>query len=73
MHPSVRPSVHTSTLTNMNISKTRGPTAIKFNLKHHWGEGKAALGFGSDRIRTLVSMATESSQRVIMVKTLLAL
>ena len=29
----------------------------------------AALGFGPDRIRTLVSMATESSHRVIMEKT----
>ena len=29
---------------------------IKFYLKHHWGRGKAALGLGSDWIRTLVSM-----------------
>ena len=29
----------------------------------------AALGFGPDRIRTLVSMTTESSHRVIMEKT----
>ena len=36
---------------------------------HHWAGGKAALGFGLDRIRTLVSMATESSHRVIMEKT----
>ena len=40
--------------------------ATKFYLKHHWGEGKAASGFGPDRIRTLVSMATDSSHRVIM-------
>ena len=45
----------------MNISATRGPITIKFYLKHHWGRGKASLGFGSDRIRTLVSMATDSS------------
>ena len=32
-----------------------------------WGEG--SLGFDSDRIRTLVSMATDSSHRVIMGKT----
>ena len=32
------------------------------------GGGKAALGFGPDRIGTLVSMATESSHRVIMGK-----
>ena len=45
----------------MNISATSGPIATKFYLKHHWVGGKAALGFGPDRIRTLVSMATESS------------
>ena len=32
------------------------------------GGGKAALGFGPDRIGTLVSMATDSSYRVIMGK-----
>ena len=53
----------------MNISATSGPMATKFYLKHHWVGGKAALGFGPDQIRTLVSMATESSHRVIMEKT----
>ena len=57
------------TISNMNISKTRGPIATKFYLKHHWGEGKPALGFGLDRIRTLVSMATDISRRVIIGKT----
>ena len=57
------------TISNMNISKTRGPIATKFYLKHHWGGGKPALGFGPGRIRTLVSMATDSSHRVIMGKT----
>ena len=42
----------------------------QFYLKHHWGGGKAALGFGPDRIRTLVSMATDSSPRDIMGKML---
>ena len=55
-----------STLSNMNISATRGPNATKFYLKHHWGEGMAALRFGPDQIRTMVSMATDSSHRVIM-------
>ena len=32
------------------------------------GGGKAALGFGPDRIGTLVSMVTDSSHRVIMGK-----
>ena len=34
------------------------------------GWGKAALGFGPDRIGTLVSMATDISHRVIMGKML---
>ena len=54
----------------MNISETRGPITTKFYVKHHWGGGKAALGFGSDWIGTLVSMATGSSHRVIMGKML---
>ena len=52
----------------MNISETSRPIAIKFYLKHHWGGGKASVGFDPDRIRTLVSMATDSSHRVIMEK-----
>ena len=35
------------------------PIATKFYLKHHWGGGKTALGFGPDRIGTLVSVATD--------------
>ena len=42
--------------------------AIKFYMTHHWGGGKAALGFGAVQIRTLVSMPTDSSHRVIMRK-----
>ena len=42
----------------------------QFYLKHHWVGGKDALGFGPDRIRTLVSMATDSSHRDIMGKML---
>ena len=52
----------------MNISETSWPITIKFYLKHHWGGGKAALCFGADQIRTLVSMATDISHRVIMGK-----
>ena len=66
----VRPSVRLFTLSDMNISETCWPIIIKFHLEHHWGEGFAALGFGPDRIRTLVSMATDSSHRVIMAKIL---
>ena len=34
---------------NINISEISGPIATKFYLKHHWVEGKAALGFEQDR------------------------
>ena len=67
---SVRPCVRPSTLSNMNISETSWPIIIKFYQEHHWGGGLTALGFGQDRIRTLVSMATDSSHRVIMGKIL---
>ena len=73
MRASVRPCVRAFTLLNINISETSGPIATKFYLKNHWDGGKAASGFWSDRIGTLVSMATDSSHRVIMGKILLAL
>ena len=69
VRPSVRACVRLFTLSNMNISETNGLIATKFYQKHHWGGGLTALGLGPDRIRTLVSMATESSHRVIMEKT----
>ena len=64
---------HLLVLSNINFSGTSGPIEINFNLKHHWGGGKAALGFGPVRIGTLVSMATDSSHRVTIGKNLLAL
>ena len=63
-------SVCVKTFSNLNISATSGPIVKKFYLNHHWGGGKAALGFGPDRIGTLVSMAPDSSHRVIMGKML---
>ena len=54
----------------MNISETSGPIVTKFYLNHHLGGGKAVLGLGPDRIGALVSMATDSSHRVIMGKML---
>ena len=57
-------------ISNLNISATSGPIVKKFYLNHHWGGGKAALGFGPNRIGTLVSMATDSSHWVIMGKML---
>ena len=68
VRPSVHPCVRPSTLSNMNISETSRPITTKFYLKCHWGGGKAALGFDADQIRSLVSMATDSSHRVIMGK-----
>ena len=61
-----------SALSNMTISATSVPIAIKFNRSIR-GWRKTALGFGWDRIRTLVSMATDDSHRVIIRKTLLPL
>ena len=58
------------TISNSNISATIWPIVSKFYLNHHCGGGKAALGFGPDRIGTLLSMATDSSHRVIMGKML---
>ena len=63
-------SVCVSTFSNMNISETSGQIATKFYLQLNRVGGKDALCFGPDRIRTLVSMATDSSHRVIMGKML---
>ena len=57
-----------STFSNMNTSETSRPIAINFFLKHHWGGGKASVGFDLDQTRNLVSMATDSSHRVIIGK-----
>ena len=51
----------------MNISATSWLNGMKFYLKHHWGGGKASVGFDPDRIRTLVSMATDSSHHVFSI------
>ena len=64
MPPCIRPLIHL----NMNISATSWPIGMKFYLKHYCGWGKASVGFDLDWIRTLVSMATDSSHRVIMEK-----
>ena len=46
-----------------------GRSRMKFYLKHHWGGGKASVGFDLDLVRTLVSMATVSPHRVTVGKT----
>ena len=61
-------SVRVFILSHMYRFEASRPIAIKSCLKHHWGRGKAALGFGPDQIRTLVSMATEISHMVIIGK-----
>ena len=68
--PFVRP-LPSSTISN--TSATSGPMTMKFYEKPQWDVEKAASGFGPDRIKTLVPMATESSHRVIMEKTVLPL
>ena len=68
VRPCVRASVRASTLSNINIYEISWPIIIKFHQEHHWGGGLTVLGFRLDRIRTLVSMATDSSHRVIMGK-----
>ena len=60
-------------IANLNFSAAGERIVTKFYLNHHWGGGKAALGFGPDRIGTLMSMATDISHRVIMGKMLWAL
>ena len=62
-----RPYVHPYTISNINISATSRLIDIQFYLNHHWGVGKADV----DRIRTLGFMATDSSHKVIMRKTVL--
>ena len=49
------------TLSNINISATCRPNSTKLYLKHPFGSGLTAVGFGLGRIGTLVSMATDSS------------
>ena len=66
----VSPSAGPSTLSNINISETSWPIIIIFHQKRHWGGGLTVLGFRLDRIKTLVSMATDPSHRVIMEKIL---
>ena len=48
----------------MSVYRIIGPLVSEASL----GGEKAVLGFGQDRIRTLVSMATYSSHRVIIGK-----
>ena len=54
-------------MSRANITTASRP----ITTKHHWG-GVAALGFEPEWIRTLVSIATDSSNRVIMEKNLVA-
>ena len=63
---SMRASISAFTRSNMNIAETSWPINFKIHLEYYRDRGLAALCFGPDRIRTLVSMATDSSHRVIL-------
>ena len=70
-----RPCVSASVRLCVNIFKleylrNQWANRNQIYLKHHWVGGLIALGFGPGRIGTLVSMATNSSHRVIMWKML---
>ena len=56
-----------------NISENNWLIAIKFHVKFHFDGGKVVSGFAPDWIKTLVSMATDSSHRTIIGKTFLFL
>ena len=66
---SVRPSDRASTFSNIDVCETGGPIAINLYLQHHLVGGKAALRLRQNRTRTQFAMATDSSHRVIMGKT----
>ena len=63
-----RPSVNTFKLEYLRNQKADRNQILS---EASMGWGKTALSFGPDRIGTLVSMATDSSHRVIMGKILL--
>ena len=68
--PSVRPSVHTFKHDYLHNQQTYSNQILS---EASFGWGKGCVMFWPDRIGTLVSMATDSSHRVIMGKILLAL
>ena len=49
--------------TYYGISKISSPILINFYIYHQWDVGKAA--FGADFVKTMVTMAAESSQCLI--------
>ena len=65
MCPSVCLCVYTF---NIYISASSGLIATTFYPKYHLGSGKTSLCFDTDRSRTLVSMATDSSHMIIFGK-----
>ena len=66
MRASVRPSVNTFKQEYL-CNQLADWNEILSQASLGWGKG--SVGFGPDQIRTLVSMATDSSHRVIMGKT----
>ena len=55
-----------ATLSIMNIFETGRQITIIFYAESSRGRRKAVLGFGAAQTRTVVSMAIDSSHRVIM-------
>ena len=64
----MRPSVRSCVCPHFEYLKDNKANRDRY-LKHHLGGGKVVLGFGPVRIRTLVSMTTDSSHRLTMGKT----
>ena len=65
VRPCVRPCVHTF---KHKYLRDQQADYNQILSEASLGWGKAALGFGADQVRNLVSMATDSSHRVIMGK-----
>ena len=66
VRPSVRPS--SSTISKIFFSETAGPIVLILHIHHLQVRGKNNCVFCFDRIRTLVTMVTYASHRLIMEK-----
>ena len=60
--------VRPSSISKKNISEAKRPILIKFNVNYNWDGGLIAVGFWTDCIKIVVSMAIDSSHRLTMEK-----